>query len=289
MFSDIIGHLPQKQYLQKVVEQNTASHAYFFSGSRSLGKLSLAKVFAEALLGIESGSLLSHPDVTLVQTQESSISVEEIRLLREHLRLSSLSNGPKIAIIDQAHKMTIAAQNALLKTLEEPSAGTIVILIADTEDALLATIRSRCVQLSFSRVLGSEILSQLEKRGVREVSVEQIVRISCGRPGIAIALMDEDHLNQEIEKIDSAKSFLQLSQAEKIAKAGAIIKASESKEELLDVVHTWEAVLHDALVVSSESETKKISFALKACARTISAIKRNVSPNLAIEYFILRI
>lgn len=140
----IIGHQHILNYLKKSIEKNRISHAYLFEGPEYLGKKAVALWFAKTL-GCQK------PDITIVLTpaDKKEISIEQIRELRRYLSLSSHSSPYKIAIIDEAEKMTDEAVNALLKTLEEPRGNAVLILITNTPSALPETILSRCEEIKF--------------------------------------------------------------------------------------------------------------------------------------------
>ncbi len=131
-------------YLKKSIEKNRVNHAYLFTGPEWTEKKEVALWFAE-LLGSKK------PDITEVSVSEDKkeISIEQIRDLRRYLSLSSHSSLYKVAIIEEADKMTQEASDALLKTLEEPRGSAILILISSTASALPETILSRCEEIKF--------------------------------------------------------------------------------------------------------------------------------------------
>lgn len=157
----------QKEQWRRLTEQRSAgkqAHAYLLAGPSGLGKFHFAIEFARAMLcsepadgkacGTCSNCMLSrqgHPDLLIVAPQEGSrdIKIAQIRELSEFVILTSHAGGARIVVVDQAHAMNSSSANALLKTLEEPTAQTFLFLITDSPGSLLPTIRSRCQRLQF--------------------------------------------------------------------------------------------------------------------------------------------
>ena len=166
-FKDVVGHKDILKYISSAVENNRVSHAYILNGERGSGKRMLANLFATTLL-CESGNSEpcgkchscrqaesgNHPDIIRVTHEKpNSISVDDIRTQVNNTVDIKPYQGPyKVYIIPQADLMTPQAQNAILKTIEEPPAYAVVMLLADNPDALLPTISSRCVQLNLKPV-----------------------------------------------------------------------------------------------------------------------------------------
>ena len=133
-------------YLKKSIEKDKVSHAYLFEGPGYFNKKDMALWFAK-YLDCEG------PDITEISALENKqISIEQIRELRRYLSLSPHSGSYKIAIIDSAEKMTSAAANALLKTLEEPRGNAVLILVTSVPLALPNTILSRCEEIKFRAI-----------------------------------------------------------------------------------------------------------------------------------------
>jgi DNA polymerase III subunit delta' len=163
-FAEIIGHQGQIEILRAALAKNRLHHAYLFAGPEGVGKRTLALALAKAVHCTEMGSDScgqcvncarirdgNHPDVRLIEPLmgKKEISIQQIREIERQLNFRSFSGGKKIAILDPATLMNLSAQNALLKTLEEPPQDSLLILIAPTAGGLLPTLRSRCLSLSF--------------------------------------------------------------------------------------------------------------------------------------------
>lgn len=201
---DFVGNKKIVSILKNSLTKGTLSHAYLFSGPEQLGKFTLAKMFA---LSAIAGSALDCDidkqdkdallDLLVVEPEiveksgvvkQRDISIEAIRDAKLSLSLFPYHGKYKILIINDAHRMNVAAQNALLKLLEEPNQTTMLILVAHELDRILPTILSRCQMVNFSLVSDGEMKERFE--------VDDIVSLAIGRPGLAnLLLRDEDEKN----------------------------------------------------------------------------------------------
>lgn len=172
IFESITGHQQQIKLLENAINNSRVAHAYLFEGPDGVGKRLVALSFAQGLLCATGNSCNScsacrkvqsnsHPDLFLLKTDASSIKIEQIRTLQQQLVLRPFEANHKICLIDDAERLTPEAANALLKTLEEPQSGTLIILISSQADKLLPTIRSRCQRLTFSRLSQQELARHL--------------------------------------------------------------------------------------------------------------------------------
>ncbi len=163
--SAVRGHERAREFLRAAIVQERLPHALLFAGPDGVGKRSLAlalvawlqcEAAADDACGdcgacrqVQAGS---HPDLQLVQVAagKKEIGIDRIRELKRFMQLQPVRGKAKVAVIDDAHLLTVAAQNALLKMLEEPPARSFLFLISASPDALLATVRSRCQRLQFA-------------------------------------------------------------------------------------------------------------------------------------------
>jgi DNA polymerase-3 subunit delta' len=212
------GHDFQKSIIKRAAGEGLVSHSYLFSGLDGIGKKLVATEFAKlincanespgSIEGCQCGSCAKvdkgiHPDVIYVKFEGvKSIKVEQIREgVENRLFLRPYEGKYKVVIVDEAHRMSHGAQNAFLKTLEEPPANSVIILITSNPDSLLPTIRSRCQIIRFHPLPKQLILHELEKRG--ELTSEQSLlcaKLSRGSLGKAISL-DSDTLRWREELI----------------------------------------------------------------------------------------
>ena len=188
-------------------------HALLLTGPLGMGKQSFALALANSLLCLspqESGNTLqacgtcsacqlftanTHPDLYFIAPEEEgkAIKVEQIREMSEKNSLTAHLSSYKIHLIMQADRMNIAASNSLLKTLEEPSANSLIILVSDSPELLSATIRSRCQQLHFPPPEPDEAIKWLEKQSVKSDS-KLLLSMAHGAPLAALAIDQADVL-----------------------------------------------------------------------------------------------
>ncbi|MFZ2976136.1 MAG: AAA family ATPase [Candidatus Moraniibacteriota bacterium] len=204
---NIIGHKRIIKYLDKSIEKNVISHAYIFSGPEHLGKFSLAMEFARKITGGMDKKV--NPDIIIIspETEEKKgivkkkdIKIEKIRELEHELSLTAYFGKNKVAIIDEADRLSRGSQNALLKTLEEPPQKAVIILIVEDINKIIATIKSRCVIKKFNLVKDCEIVDMVSGE-----NAEEVIFWSLNRPGLAIDLQDKEG---ELEKRKKAQDDL---------------------------------------------------------------------------------
>jgi DNA polymerase III subunit delta' len=246
-FSDCIGHQPSITLLQAAVTHDRLAHAYLFHGEDAIGKRLTAFRLAQALNcelppetnGFDScGTCRScrqieartHPDFFVIEPDPEQatrqIKIEQVREIEHHIMYRPLIGERKICLIDDADRMTIGAANALLKTLEEPPAHSLFLMISSRPAALPATIRSRCQALRFTTPTRIQVEAALIlKREIPPEDARFLAIISEGRLGEALTADVNDTRARQQELIDlvrpqSLQSITSiLSSAETIAKA----------------------------------------------------------------------
>ena len=159
MFEDILGNDDVKKYLTNCIENKNFSHSYIFSGIKGVGKYSFAKDFAKCIL---EDSMMQ--DYYELGPDGKSIKVSQIRELQNVINIKPTFSKKSVYIIDDADLMTIEAQNSLLKTLEEPPEYAVIILIVHNERSILSTVKSRCVNIKFSKLSDKDIKKYLLKK-----------------------------------------------------------------------------------------------------------------------------
>lgn len=202
-FKDIIGQESIKKHLQTAIKTGNLSHAYIINGEYGSGRQTIASALAKTIqcqsktddtdacgvcTSCKQAESHNHPDIKYITHDKTSISVNDIReQLNNDISIKPYSSEYKIYIIPDANKMTEQAQNALLKTIEEPPVYAIVILLTENCDSLLPTIRSRCVTLTMNPVEKDKICTYLENKFQLEPEQAQIAANYCqGNIGKAI-------------------------------------------------------------------------------------------------------
>lgn len=209
-FENIIGHEQNIEHLENAIENGQVSHAYIFNGEDGIGKMTTAKAFVKALLcesknscgtcqsciQIDSGN---HPDVIYVTHEKAGITVDDIRdQVNQSVFVKPYSSDYKVYIIDEADKMNAAAQNALLKTIEEPPAYAVIILLSNNKESFLETIVSRCVVLNFGSLKESQVREYLNSHYDNMNGREDLaVSYSMGNIGKAKKVIESDDFNEQ--------------------------------------------------------------------------------------------
>src|SRR6516164_6607131 len=193
-FSDVIGQEHVTRTLKNAIEQERIAHGYIFSGHRGIGKTTVARILAMALNCQSQDHPVPEPcgvcdscreiragnSVDVIEIDAATNrGIDEIRELREAARYRPARDRYKIYILDEAHQITDAAFNALLKTLEEPPSHVVFMMATTQPEDIPQTIRSRCQHFSFHAVRFDEIVSQL-------TAVAQLEKINADRDAIAL-------------------------------------------------------------------------------------------------------
>jgi len=266
----IIGQENSLFIIDKAIKNKTLAHAYLFCGPSGLGKTKSGFNFAQILqclnekykpcqkcINCRNIIKNQNPDFYVIN-KPSLISIQDIRDLKNNLITKPYNSQYKIALIIDAQKMNKEAQNAFLKILEEPPADTIIILTAENKKQLLPTIISRCQIINFKIVPSELIKKELIKRGIEEQKVEEIVRLSMGRPELAFSFLDNPDLLNLRE--DFISKFINLKEEPIIEK----FKYAEelSKEETirnnfyLEVLISW---FRDLILIKINKQQKIIN------------------------------
>ncbi len=265
-FSDIIGQEHIKEHLENAIKTGHVSHAYMIQGEKESGKAMIADIFAEALVGTDERSAHqvqthNHPDVIYVQHEKPNvISVDEIRAqIAADVVIRPYQSDRKIYIVADAEKMNTQAQNALLKTLEEPPEYVVIILLCSNADAMLQTIMSRVVLLSIKPVRDELVKKYLLKNvEMSDYRVNLCVSFARGNIGKAKLLAEDE----EFDRIRDAAVTLLRNVADYetyqlIAEIKKIIDYNMETEEYLDMMTVW---YRDVLLYKSTEELNHLIF-----------------------------
>jgi len=207
----------------------TLPHALLLAGAAGLGKREFAAAFATGLLcrspradGTACGECRacrlvaagSHPDLVRIGLElrddgkpRTEIVVEQIRVLGERIAMTAQFGGVQIALIDPADAMNPSAANALLKTLEEPTPATLIVLIADQPARLPATIRSRCQRVTLPVPTRAQALAWLGGHGIETKAAESALQASGGNPGLALRWLRDGGLDVRAEVLTDLRAL----------------------------------------------------------------------------------
>ena len=211
-FKDIIGNTEAKEYLIKSIKQNSILHSYLFVGTEGIGKLLIAKETARRILCSNNGEegcrckscLLfnsnNHPDFSILDNgEDETIKVEAIRSMVEKVYEKPIVSSKKVYIINNCDKMTVEAQNCLLKTLEEPPEFIVIILITSNENVILNTIKSRCMAVKFHNISDEELIKYCKNNLECNEIPDNLLKAFDGSIGKAIELVGNAEKYKEID------------------------------------------------------------------------------------------
>lgn len=286
-FQDILGHDSIKQHFQKAIGLHKVSHAYILAGEAGMGRKSLAHAFALTLLCEKGGSqpcmnchackqVLSgnHPDLIHVTHEKpGSIGVDDIReQINDTIMIRPYSSYYKVYIVDDAEKMTIQAQNALLKTIEEPPSYAVIILLTINEDLFLPTILSRCVQLKLKPLKDSVIQAYLkETMGIPEREAQLYAAFARGNLGKAIKLSDSEEFKDMYKRLLSMLRNIKNMDISQLLDYSKKLKEEMDIYECLDFMQVW---YRDALMFKVTNDANLLIF--KDEYSTISDMSRHI-------------
>ena len=232
------------------VQAGRIVHALLFAGPHGSGKRTAARTFAQAMLcrgedkpcGVcpACKRFLAgvHPDVELVRPEKKTIRVDDIRVLLSHLSMKTYEGGPHIVIIEQAETMNANAQNALLKTLENPTGEAMFFLVTDAPGALLPTIVSRCQTVRFHDLSVEACAGVLEGRGIPPERAKTLAGLAQGSVGRALELDADGEYPALRERV--LASLESLRDAAGVAAAAAPLEASKEDDgQVLGIMEAW--------------------------------------------------
>lgn len=256
-FASLLGHEKPKALLREAVAKNKMGHAYLFRGPDGVGKKRTALTLAayinckSPLDGDSCGRCTTcrkyfsgnHPDLILVEPDGAAIKIGQIRELKHQLTFPPLEAKVRVIVLEDIHTMRREAANSLLKTLEEPAPGNLLILTADLAGDVLPTILSRCQIISFGSLDHKDMAQVLMQENDMEESLAfTLAAVAEGSLGRAKLLWQEGLLSLRQEVVEGLL-LGQQNQAETIAQVfrlsekGAALK--ENASELLALIRLW--------------------------------------------------
>ena len=296
-FEMLLGNERLRENISRSIRRGHISHFYLISGPEGSGKHTLARLMAAAILcsgsekpyqtcdacrKVRSGS---HPDfITVDDPEKKTVSVDLIRQARADIYIRPNEAEKKIYLFPRAQDMGIAAQNALLKILEEPPTYGVFFLLADNPEKLLPTIRSRCTELRLTALPESLLRSNLQAL-FPQSSAEDIqgaIARSGGYLGQAKRLLEEGSI-----QCPHTEQFIQcFTQRDVLALISLLVPMERWKrDQLLPVLQRWEEALQNALVCRSGMHALSASVRQLSTARSSSELLSAIRHlQKAIEY-----
>lgn len=322
-FSRVVGHENIIEHLKTAMTQGKVSHSYILNGEDGSGKKMIAGIFAKTLqceekeenpcneckscMQSEGGN---HPDIIWVTHEKASIGIDDIRLqLNNDIGVKPYSSPYKIYIIDEADKMTEQAQNALLKTLEEPPAYAVIILLTDNVNRLLSTIQSRCVTLNLKAIDDGLIKDFLMKEhNIPDYLAGLSAQFSRGNIGTAIRYASSEDFENSKEMVLHLLKYIDEMELYELVEA--VKGFSEHKLEIIDYIDLMMLWYRDVLMfkvtknpniliykneykfISKQASTRDyegIENIIRAMEKAKTRLKANVNFDIAIELMLLTI
>jgi DNA polymerase-3 subunit delta' len=321
-YAGIAGHQRTIDMLRAHQARGRLAHAYCFIGEEGIGKASLARALAEELLLGEGqpSRLAVHPDYWEDDRLEA-ISIDEIRFhpergapshdqsLQQFLSLRPFVASCRVALLANAERMTEAAQNCLLKTLEEPPPNTVLVLTTAYPDHLLPTVLSRCQIVGLSSVSRADLLAFIAKRGVASEEAQTLAALAHGRPGWAVRAVADPPWVARLERWAEELSGLAFEDVDGVlAYAARFGQGPQAEMRLVasDALRGFIAFLRDAMLLQAgllnhmpagrrsalegwiaRVPADHVRASLAAAQRTQLLIDQNVNPRLAMEVMLL--
>lgn len=273
-FDDVIGQEEITDYLKRTIDRDKVSHALIINGEQNTGKEYIARIYAAALQCEGDGKKpcgtchscrmaesRNHPDIlTVTHEKPNSLGVNDIReQINDDIVIKPYYSSRKIYIVPDASIMTEEAQNALLKTLEEPPAYALIILLVNNKDLMLPTILSRCVTLNIRPISADKIREYLGKRrGIKGRAADVAVAFARGSIGRAEILASSEEYAGVMNDVTGLLSHIdQLGISEEL---DFIKKISDNKSTAFDYLDIMEAWYRDILVYKSTGSGERLMF-----------------------------
>ena len=270
-WKDIIGHRQQIESLRTLIVEGRVPHALLFCGADGIGKRRVAYALAASLLcGKEKapcGSCPScqamqtdmHPDFYLVIPESMgksarSIKIEKIREVQTEIARMPILSKRRVVVIDDAHLMNEAAQNCLLKTLEEPVGQVVFILLTSARASLLDTIQSRCMPMNFGMLLPAEMQGLLIEHGVAAGQAGELAALADGSVGRALSLQENGGMDLRNDAADFLQKMMSLTPEDVLVKGKNL--GAMPREKLAEWLMYLNMLLRDMLVLYGGGERK---------------------------------
>jgi DNA polymerase-3 subunit delta' len=327
-FRDVIGHRRLLSLLTQAIGRQSLTPSLILSGPEGVGKRLTAVSIAQELNclspadGTACGSCAAcrrivrgaHPDVMTIEPGETgAIKIEQVRAAIDNAVFRPFEGRRRVTIIEEADALVPAAQNALLKTLEEPLPASVFVLVTSRPDMLLPTVRSRCAHLRFGRLQVSEVAAVLERTGYPHAKALTAAAASDGSVRRALDLEADEFGDARSDAEDLLQAAgrdprTRLEHAKAMLKGGGT--PSEERAHLSLRLEAMGSLLRDAGLLASGADARlianldrrseiqalsralradKISDAFAAVFRAQEALDQNVSPKVVADWLAINV
>ena len=293
---DFIGHEALINNFKQRCLKNTLSHAHLIAGEDGVGKGKLANILAKFIL---NGDLdREYVDIINYSSEKSSFGVDDVRYIIEEVYKKPFEKDKKVIIIHEGNKLTIQAQNALLKTIEEPPKGVYIIILCESLELILDTIKSRCEIYKLNPLTKSELYEyiKIKKFNYDENEIKSAIAFSEGVPGRIDRYFNDDKLRELRNNIFILIKNLNKNDLEDILQQEeSFSNLKNDKEEVLNIfglfirdilinkeIENEEFIINSDKLEDIKELTKEMSFKkLNNMIKTIEEARRNIKSNVS--------
>lgn len=291
IFENIVGNENNKRILEDIIIKNKVANAYMFIGQESIGKFLFAKEFAKAILCLNQNKPCNNckscleldnsnnPDLTIIEPDGNNVKIEQIRELNRKVVEKPIVSNQKVYIINDGQNITKEAQNALLKTLEEPPEYVTIILITTSESAFLPTIKSRCTKINFNKLAKEEMLKILKSKYNYQNIADMVYKTSNGSINKSIQIIERQSEFENINKVFSNLENINI--IDLINSKEEVFKEKEEINNTLDYIIT--------IFFEKVKSNNKYIECINVAEKTKERLRKNSNYDMTIDNFMLNI
>ncbi len=291
MFEQILGNKKITEQLTNSIKIGNISHSYLFLGTQGIGKKMIAKEFAKMILCTSEDKYCgvcksciefdtdNNPDFSIIEPDGNSIKIDQIREFQKKVSEKPIISQRKVYIINDSDKMTVEAQNCLLKTLEEPPEFVTIILVGTNENAFLSTIKSRCMILHFEEINEEEILRYLEENYQIKINSQIMIKAFQGSIGKAIELKDKQEQYEKIENLIYGLEKMDV--VDLVNKAEFLYSSKDDKMEILDYM--------EVILMNIAKTSNKYAQTIEIVEQTKKRLAANANYDMSIDNMLFKI
>ncbi len=291
IFENIIGNQKNKKILEDIIIKNKIANAYMFIGQESIGKFLFAKEFAKAILCLNENKPCNkcksclefdnsnNPDLTIIKPDGNNVKIEQIRELNRKVVEKPIVSTKKVYIINDGQNITKEAQNALLKTLEEPPEYVTIILITTSESAFLPTIKSRCTKINFNKLTEEEMLKILKEKYNYQNVGNIVYKTSNGSISKSIQIIEKQSEFEDINKMFSNLEHANV--IDLINSKEVVFKDKEDINSILDYIIT--------IFFEKIKDNRKYIECIEIAENAKERLRKNSNYDMTIDNFMLNV
>ena len=291
MFEQILGNKKITEKLTNSIKIGNISHSYLFLGTQGIGKKMIAKEFAKMILCTSEDKYCgvcksciefdtdNNPDFSIIEPDGNSIKIDQIREFQKKVSEKPIISQRKVYIINDSDKMTVEAQNCLLKTLEEPPEFVTIILVGTNENAFLSTIKSRCMILHFEEISEEKILKYLEENYQIKINSQIMIKAFQGSIGKAIELKDKQEQYEKIENLIYGLEKMDV--VDLVNKAEFLYSSKDDKTEILDYM--------EVILMNIAKTSNKYAQTIEIVEQTKKRLAANANYDMSIDNMLFKI